>query len=423
MTNARINWSELFPSRKSILIFITYMSLFVSQGILVTASQRSDNSYSYNTVLVVLLTEALKLVISAGLYCRENSFKSLIARVIEGSDVLLLYFVPAFLYCLYNNLAFVNLSTFDPTTYYLLLQLRVVITGILFQIIFKKYLSRKQWFSLLLLTVGCMVKQWNFSLFSTTSSQDLGPPQGGNGAGGDVTAQTNGAGALKDAATDGTFRGKNISGFDLSYSALLILVQTVCSCLAGVYNEYLLKKKGSDINIYVQNVFMYLDSIVCNMLILLLQGELVGAFTSANLREIARFEVIIIMLNNAAIGIITSFFLKYMNSILKTFASALELMFTAVLCYLLFSIPVYLNTILAIFVVSYAIYLYSLNPVVNLSNTPGATKAALNVGQRGSDDRKTLLTRVGIGGGTRSRANVSDSEDDSTSSAHQMQEV
>lgn len=40
-------------------------------GILVTASQRADNSYSYNTVLVVLLTEILKLVISTLLYCRE----------------------------------------------------------------------------------------------------------------------------------------------------------------------------------------------------------------------------------------------------------------------------------------------------------------------------------------------------------------
>ncbi|XP_053664449.1 UDP-galactose transporter senju [Anopheles marshallii] len=415
MTNVRVNWGELFPSRKSVFIFFTYMSLFVSQGILVTASQRSDNSYSYNTVLVVLLTETLKLVISAGLYCREHSFQSLIARVVEGSNVLLLYFVPAFLYCLYNNLAFVNLSTFDPTTYYLLLQLRVVITGILFQIIFKKYLSRKQWFSLLLLTVGCMLKQWNFSLFSTTS-QSL---TGGNVANGDTTVRANAAEPLKETEVDGTFRGKNISGFDLSYSALLILVQTVCSCLAGVYNEYLLKKKGSDINIYVQNVFMYLDSIVCNMMILLLQGELVGAFTSENLREIARFEVIIIMLNNAAIGIITSFFLKYMNSILKTFASALELMFTAVLCYLLFAIPVYLNTMLAIAVVSYAIYLYSLNPVVNLANTPAASKVALNVTHRSNEDRKTLLT---IGSGkTRSRANVSDSEDDNI--APQLQEV
>uniref|UniRef100_A0A182Q0Q2 CMP-sialic acid transporter n=1 Tax=Anopheles farauti TaxID=69004 RepID=A0A182Q0Q2_9DIPT len=405
MTNARINWGELFPSRKSIFIFITYMSLFVSQGILVTASQRSDNTYSYNTVLVVLLTEVLKLVISAGLYCRENSFRSLIARVVEGSTVLLLYFVPAFLYCLYNNLAFVNLSTFDPTTYYLLLQLRVVITGILFQIIFKKYLSRKQWFSLLLLTVGCMLKQWNFSILPTTPGQsaDDGHP-------------TVPANAIPEPPKpdDGTFRGKNISGFDLSYSALLILVQTVCSCLAGVYNEYLLKKKGSDINIYVQNVFMYLDSIVCNLLILLLQGELVSAFTSENLREIARFEVLVIMVNNAAIGIITSFFLKYMNSILKTFASALELLFTAILCYLLFAIPVYLNTVLAIFVVSYSIYLYSLNPVVNLANTPGPSKAALNVPHRG-DDRRTLLK------GRSSRANVSDSEDEG--SASQLQEV
>lgn len=42
--------------------------------------------------------------------------------------------IPALLYCLYNNLAFVNLAIFDPTTYYILLQLRVVLTGIIFQV-------------------------------------------------------------------------------------------------------------------------------------------------------------------------------------------------------------------------------------------------------------------------------------------------
>jgi hypothetical protein len=35
--------------------------------------------------------------------------------------------------------------------------------------------------------------------------------------------------------------------------------------------------------------------------------------------------------NNAALGIVVSLFLRKLNSILKTFASALELMFTAVL--------------------------------------------------------------------------------------------
>lgn len=262
-------------------------------------------------------------------------------NVFKESNVLLLYLVPAGLYCLYNNLAFLNLSVFDPTTYYLLLQLRVVITGILFQIIFKKILSRKQWISLILLTVGCMIKQINFGDQTVTDSS-----------------------SSKNEATNNS---KNTFGFDLSINAVFILIQTICSCLAGVYNEYLLKNNGQDINIYIQNVFMYLDSILCNMLIMLVQGNILSAFTLENLTEIFRPRVFIIMVNSCAIGIITSFFLKYMNSILKTFASALELMFTAILCRILFSIPIYLNTVLSITIVSVSVYLYSQSPVVNLA--------------------------------------------------------
>ena len=106
--------------------------------------------------------------------------------------------VPSFLYCLYNNLAFVNLAVFDPTTYFLLLQLRVVVTGIIFQVcikinllekkkhifiyifffniqqvIFNKQLSGKQWFSLLLLTVGCMMKHINFDFYNLSSVSNI----------------------------------------------------------------------------------------------------------------------------------------------------------------------------------------------------------------------------------------------------------
>ena len=40
------------------------------------------------------------------------------------------YLVPSALYAVYNNLSFLSLAKFDPTTYYLLLQFRVVVTGI-----------------------------------------------------------------------------------------------------------------------------------------------------------------------------------------------------------------------------------------------------------------------------------------------------
>ncbi|KAH8319190.1 hypothetical protein KR067_013253 [Drosophila pandora] len=374
------NWRELFPTKLTFMIFLLYMSLFIGQGIFVTASQESNNSYSYNTVTVVLLTEVFKLIVSTCLYCRENTLRALVRDVHKDRNVLGLYMVPAFLYCLYNNLAFVNLATFDPTTYYLLLQLRVVVTGILFQIIFKKYLSQQQWISLILLTLGCMLKQINFGSFYSDANDDS-----------ESAAIQH---PLNNTAVDHPqVHGKNMSGFNFSLSAVFILAQTICSCLAGVYNEYLLKDKGADVNIFVQNVFMYLDSIVCNAVILLIRGELLDAFSPHNLASIMRFSVLIIIVNNAAIGIVTSFFLKYMNSILKTFASALELLFTAVLCYFLFSIPIYMNTALAIAVVSYAIYLYTKSPVVNLGKI--RPLQSLSEASAKSTDKKKLLDEEG----------------------------
>ncbi|EDW54330.1 UDP-galactose transporter senju [Drosophila sechellia] len=373
------NWRELFPTKLTFVIFLLYMSLFIGQGIFVTASQESNNSYGYNTVTVVLLTEVFKLIVSTCLYCRDNNLRSLVRDVQKDRNVLGLYMVPAFLYCLYNNLAFVNLATFDPTTYYLLLQLRVVVTGILFQIIFKKYLSQRQWISLILLTLGCMMKQVDFGSFYSDANDDSES----------AAIQQQLQSHNKTTAAGTHAHGKNMSGFDFSLSAVFILAQTICSCLAGVYNEYLLKDKGADVNIFVQNVFMYLDSIVCNAVILLLRGELIDAFSPQNLGSIMRFSVLIIIVNNAAIGIVTSFFLKYMNSILKTFASALELLFTAVLCYFLFSIPIYMNTALAIAVVSYAIYLYTQSPVVNMGKV--RPLSTLSDATTKSTDKRKLL--------------------------------
>ena len=57
---------------------------------------------------------------------------------------------------------YVNLRSFDPPTYCVLLQTRVSMTGVAFQIIFKQQLSMIQWGSIILLTIGCVVKQASF---------------------------------------------------------------------------------------------------------------------------------------------------------------------------------------------------------------------------------------------------------------------
>jgi drug/metabolite transporter (DMT)-like permease len=84
------------------------------------------------------------------------------------------------------------------------------------------------------------------------------------------------------------------------------------------------------------------------------------------------------MLNNAAIGIVVSLFLRSLNSILKTFASALELMFTAVLCWFLFGITIDVYTIIAIVIVSAATFLYAHNPVVNVPKDETQDKEKAN---------------------------------------------
>ena len=126
-------------------------------------------------------------------------------------------------------------------------------------------------------------------------------------------------------------------------------------------------------DIMLQNAYMYIDSILCN-LILILGYFVVNQQKNESLSDtkyiledsftgLFQGFVIAIALNNALIGIVTSLFLKIFNSILKAFASAMELVFTAILSFLILGIPIYWNTMLAVAIVSYAVIMYAQNPI------------------------------------------------------------
>jgi len=340
------DFRDLFPTKMSFVVFVSYMALFINQGLLVTATKDKNNSYKYNIITVVLMTEILKLVIASFIYLKDHSLANMRQEINDNRDIFLRYFIPSFLYCLYNNLTFVNLTSYDPTTYFLLLQFRVVVTGVIFQILFSKRLTRMQWLSLILLTVGCIIKQVGH--VKTSAMVD------------DSTKSDN-----------DSFANAPMNFFN--FSLVLILVQVFASCFAGVYNEYLLKENKNTAHIMMQNVFMYVDSIICNIILILISGiftsneafKLSNVLAPESLSALLSPKVILIMVNNAAIGIVTSLFLKSLNSILKAFASALELMFTGVFAWIIFDIPLDVNTVIAIAIVSFSTWLYSRNPVQN----------------------------------------------------------
>ncbi|KAI8422209.1 hypothetical protein MSG28_006108 [Choristoneura fumiferana] len=337
---------NLFPNKEGFIVFALYIILFVFQGVFVTASKNASGGYEYNTTLVVFLSELLKLVASATLYSfRRNDKPHIFKAVAINFKLLLLYFIPSLLYCFYNNLAFVNLSHYDPTSYYILLQFRVVLTALLFQCLFKKKLTFIQWISLGILTLGCIIKNFDAASVQSTTLHDT-----------DLWSQV----------------------FNIYF--LSINFQNFCSCLAGTYNEYLLKSQGSSVDIFLQNVFMYLDSVICNFFILMFKGELNTVFNDFG--SLCNIIVVLIIVNSAVVGIVTSFFLKNLNSILKTYASALELVITAVVCYILFRILITWGTVISICLVIIAVAMYFKNPVnnVNLGNDSSRdTKALLDV--------------------------------------------
>ena len=65
------SFARIFPTPGSAVVFFAYMAMFVAQGMLVTASRHGAQSYSYNTVTVVLLTECLKLLLSSLAYLTQ----------------------------------------------------------------------------------------------------------------------------------------------------------------------------------------------------------------------------------------------------------------------------------------------------------------------------------------------------------------
>ena len=102
----------------------------------------------------------------------------------------------------------------------------------------------------------------------------------------------------------------------------LVLLHIFCGVIGSVSNELLLKKEPAPV--VTQNVLMYGYSVLCNAGLLLVQGQLLEAFSLASLSAAMQPVVMAIVVILVTIGIVTSFFLKHLGSVHKSIASALE---------------------------------------------------------------------------------------------------
>lgn len=301
------------------ILFWGYILACSVQAVLLHKS----GSGSLSSGTVVLLQELVKLCFSLiMLRFRTGDWSSVFSQLFQNKKLIVLYLAPALMYSLYNNLAFIGLREFDPTTYFVLMQFRVVIVT-LFSIIFLgRTISGYQWLGLFLVVGGAVCKIFDSSELNLNSFTVLS--------------------------------GKKFMPF------LLVQLQLLLSASAGIYNEYLLKGGG---NTETQNIFMYSDSI----LVALVTGGLGGAGRTMTSDPLS---VGLVVFNGAAMGLLTAYFLRNLDSIRKSIASAIELWTTAILSSIVFGYPIGINAIVGLATITVGVMLYSQSPPPTSQKSP-----------------------------------------------------
>ena len=294
------------------------MTLWILYGLL--NQYTKERHITFNPMTAVILQNVCKWNLSFFFYLQEMEWKmsKLLFDLSTYWKYIFYYAIPALLYACYDILSYYNLQVFDPSTYFLLLQFRLVLTAFLHQICFTQYLTKTQWIALFITTCGCGFKTAGDQLSQSETTQHILPTLGHYG---------------------------------------LLMIQLGCSTIAGVYNELLLKKK-SEISLHLQNVFLYSNAIA-----MISFSRMVSSSTSTGWQDylivLTTPSVLILVLLMSSVGIVTSLFLKHLDSVRKAMASALELVFLPLLSWFFFQTPLTFHLLLAVMCVSLGVYLYS----------------------------------------------------------------
>ncbi|TVU15427.1 hypothetical protein EJB05_38948 [Eragrostis curvula] len=285
------------------------------QPILVFMS-KVDGKFQFSPISVNFLTEVAKVIFAIVMLILQSRKQKVgekpllsLSTFMQAARNNVLLAVPALLYAINNYLKFIMQLYFNPATVKMLSNLKVLVIAVLLKIVMRRKFSIIQWEALALLLIGISVNQLR------------SVPEGTNSFGLPVTA--------------------------IAYIYTLIFV-TVPS-FASVYNEYALKSQF-DTSIYLQNLFLYGYGAIFNFLGILGTVVFQGPESFDILRGHSRATVFLIC-NNAAQGILSSFFFKYADTILKKYSSTVATIFTGLASAAFLAQPLTVNFLLGISIV------------------------------------------------------------------------
>jgi len=107
---------------------------------------------------------------------------------------------------------------------------------------------------------------------------------------------------------------------------------------------------------------MYLNSILWNVIVLVVNGRLGEAVALDNLSVVCSPTILALVAIMSSVGLVTGYFLKVLDSVLKSVASALEVVLTTLLSFVLFGTPLDFAAVVSAALVGAGVALYSRPP-------------------------------------------------------------
>jgi hypothetical protein len=126
--------------------------------------------------------------------------------------------------------------------------------------------------------------------------------------------------------------------------------------LASVYNEFALKRH-METSVLLQNFFLYFYGACFNLLGLLVM-MMAGALTPGSMLAGFSGVTVLLVVNNALQGILSSFFFKFADTILKKYSSTIATIFTGLMSALLFGHELTLNFCLGVSIVFISMHMF-----------------------------------------------------------------
>jgi UDP-galactose transporter len=304
-------------------LFLMLTAMTSSQTLFAKFSRKSEadasDPYRYDPLVMVFVTECVKLTTSVGLFVWNHCPHIMLDSVLHVST--LKFFVPAIIYMSQNALSYYAFALMSPSSYQVLNQLKIVSTALASWLILKREISQTRWCSIALLCLGAM------TALLTCDHQNI----------------------------------ISVSPTGLTISVILSLL----SAAGGISSEYLLKsaevedddEDAPENSIYVKNAKLYLcgaavsgAAILVKMPTMQARGGVFVGFDSALAWALVSVA--------AYTGLIVSAMLKHGSALLKTVANVAALCLTAVASSVLFDAPITVMLIDGVAMVSLGLFLY-----------------------------------------------------------------